>query len=44
MNLVMEISDRVVVLNFGKRIANGSPAEVRCDPEVVRAYLGNARP
>jgi branched-chain amino acid transport system ATP-binding protein len=41
MNLVMEISDRVVVLNFGRRIANGTPAEVRCDPEVVRAYLGS---
>jgi branched-chain amino acid transport system ATP-binding protein len=41
MSLVMEISDRVVVLNFGKKIAEGSPKEVQSDPEVVRIYLGD---
>jgi branched-chain amino acid transport system ATP-binding protein len=40
MGLVMSISDRVVALNFGRRIAQGSPREVRDDPQVVEAYLG----
>jgi branched-chain amino acid transport system ATP-binding protein len=42
MNLVMSISDWVVALNFGRRIAQGAPAEVRNHPELVRAYLGAA--
>jgi branched-chain amino acid transport system ATP-binding protein len=41
MNLVMEISDLVVVLNFGRKISEGSPETVQADPEVIRAYLGD---
>jgi branched-chain amino acid transport system ATP-binding protein len=40
MTLVMAISDRISVLNFGRKIAEGDPQTVRSAPEVIKAYLG----
>jgi len=43
MNLVMSVSDKVVALDFGRKIAEGTPAEVQRNEDVIRAYLGTGR-
>jgi branched-chain amino acid transport system ATP-binding protein len=43
MGVVMDISDRVAVLDMGQKIAEGTPDEVRVNPQVIKAYLGEVK-
>jgi branched-chain amino acid transport system ATP-binding protein len=43
MGVVMDLADRIVVLDFGRKIAEGTPSEITENPEVISAYLGKGK-